>query len=543
MSQLGFCKLKNAYLLFVDDQMSNLQKKDDDVFVYPWMGIIANIPTTIQNGRKVGGSGSRLRDDLTEKGFNPSRVHPLWNRHGHSGFAIVEFKKGWDGFNNAFMFDKSFEQEQCGKKDYFSPRMERDKLYGWVARDDDYYSKGLVGEYLKNNGDLKTVSDKEAEDHRKDSTLVTTLTNTLETKNQRLKEMEKKYTKVKMSFWALMDEKDEMIKAYNEESRRMQQNAHDHFKKISLEHERMARQFSDQKTELEQREKELFDREIQNEAETRKLQHEKIMHEKATLEQTKADERILRLAEEQKSEKEKLHRKIIELEKQLDAKQALELEIQSMKGQIEVMQHMEGDGEMKQKMEAIQEELREKEEEWSSVEELYQVLVVSERQKNDELLDARKELIAGLKDISTNTRASVGVKRMGELDIKPFRIAAKRKYSGVEANLKAAERCSQLQDYLRDSNWHPFKILTDKDGNSKELLDEEDEQLKAIKSEDGDEIYSAVTAALAEINEYNPSGRYIVPQLWNFKEGREATLKEGVEQLLNKWKQFKRKKH
>ncbi|KAE8700862.1 XH/XS domain-containing protein, putative isoform 2 [Hibiscus syriacus] len=500
--------------------MSNLQKKDDDVFVYPWMGIIANIPTTIQNGRKVGGSGSRLRDDLTEKGFNPSRVHPLWNRHGHSGFAIVEFKKGWDGFNNAFMFDKSFEQEQCGKKDYFSPRMERDKLYGWVARDDDYYSKGLVGEYLKNNGDLKTVSDKEAEDHRKDSTLVTTLTNTLETKNQRLKEMEKKYTKVKMSFWALMDEKDEMIKAYNEESRRMQQNAHDHFKKISLEHERMARQFSDQKTELEQREKELFDREIQNEAETRKLQHEKIM-----------------------SEKEKLHRKIIELEKQLDAKQALELEIQSMKGQIEVMQHMEGDGEMKQKMEAIQEELREKEEEWSSVEELYQVLVVSERQKNDELLDARKELIAGLKDISTNTRASVGVKRMGELDIKPFRIAAKRKYSGVEANLKAAERCSQLQDYLRDSNWHPFKILTDKDGNSKELLDEEDEQLKAIKSEDGDEIYSAVTAALAEINEYNPSGRYIVPQLWNFKEGREATLKEGVEQLLNKWKQFKRKKH
>ncbi|KAE8732396.1 XH/XS domain-containing protein, putative isoform 2 [Hibiscus syriacus] len=414
---------------------------------------------------------------------------------------------------NQIIIKPLFEQEQFGKKDYFSPRRQRDKVYGWVARDDDYCSKGLVGNYLKNNGDLKTVSDKEAEDHRKASTLVTTLTNTLETKNLRLKEMEKKYTEVKMSFWALMDEKDEMTKAYNEESKRMQQNAHDHFKKISLEHERMAWQFSDQKIELEQREKELFYREIQNEAETRKLQHEKMM-----------------------SEKEKLHRKIIELEKQLDAKQALELEIQSMKGQIEVMQHMEGDGEMKKKMEAILEELKEKEEEWSSVEELYQVLVVSERQKNDELLDARKELIAGLKVISTggslvhpplistNTRASVAVKRMGELDIKPFRIAAKRKYSGVEANLKAAERCSQLQDYLRDSNWHPFKILTDKDGNSKRKLDEEDEQLKAIKSEDGDEIYSAVTAALAEIIEYNPSGK-----LWNFKEGREATLKEGVE--------------
>ena len=57
----------------------------------------------------------------------------------------------------------------------------------------------------------------------------------------------------------------------------MQQNAHDHFKKISLEHERIAQHFCNQKRELEQCEKELFQREAQNEAETRKLQHEKMM--------------------------------------------------------------------------------------------------------------------------------------------------------------------------------------------------------------------------------------------------------------------------
>ncbi|KAK8645568.1 hypothetical protein V6N13_119394 [Hibiscus sabdariffa] len=523
--------------------MSNLQKRDDQMFVYPWMGIIANIPTTVQNGRNVGGSGSRLRDDLTNKGFNPLRVHPLWNRRGHSGFAIVEFRKEWDGFNNAIMFDKSFELEHCGKKDYFSPTRQSEKLYGWVARDDDYHTNGLVGEYLKNNGDLKSVSDKEAEDQRKASQLVTTLTNTLETKNLRLKEMESKYIEVRMSFRALMNEKDEIIKAYNEESKRMQENAHDHFKKISLEHEKMARKFSDQKTELEQREKELFDREAQNEAETRKLQHEKMMNEMATKEQKKADESMLRLAEEQKREKEKLHGQIIELEKQLDAKQALELEIQSMKGQLEVMQHIKGDGEMMQKMKAIQEQLKEKEEEWDGVEELYNTLVVLEREKNDELRDARKELIAGLNDISTNTRASIGVKRLGELDIKAFQIAAKRKYSGIQAKLKAAELCSQFQEYLRDANWHPFKILTDKDGNSKEILDEEDEQLKATKAEHGDEVYNAVVTAITEMNEYNPSGRYIQPEVWNFKQGKKATLKEGVDYLLKQWKQVKRKKH
>ena len=69
------------------------------------------------------------------------------------------------------------------------------------------------------------------------------------------------------------------------------------------------------------------------------------------------------------------------------------------------------------------------------------------------------------KDVST--RAHIGVKIMGELDSKPFYIAAKRIYSAEEADVKAVELCSLWQEYLRDPNWHPFKILTDKEGNSK----------------------------------------------------------------------------
>ncbi|KAK6234866.1 hypothetical protein SCA6_010203 [Theobroma cacao] len=365
------------------------------MFVHPWMGIIANIPTTVQGGKHVGDSGRKLREEFTEKGFNPVRVHPLWNRHGHSGFAIVEFSKEWDGFNNAIMFERSFEADHCGKKDFYRSRRRRDKLYGWVAREDDYHSRGLIGDYLHRNGDLKTVSEKEAEDQRKDSKLLTTLANTLETKNMHLKEMENKCNEVSQSISTLMEQKDEMIKAYNEETKNMQQNAHDYLKKISLEHERTTRHLYDQKRKLEQREKELFHRKAQNGAETRKVKHEKMMNERATLEQKKADENMLRLAEEQKRETEKLHREIIELEKQLDAKQALELEIQRMKGALQVMQHMEGDGEpeMKTKMEAIEEELKEKEEELDDLDELNQALIVKERKTNDELEGARKEII------------------------------------------------------------------------------------------------------------------------------------------------------
>lgn len=59
----------------------------------------------------------------------------------------------------------------------------------------------------------------------------------------------------------------------------------------------------------------------------------------------------------------------------------------------------------------------------------------------------------------------------------------------------------------------------------------------------GDEAYEAVTTALMEMNEYNPSGRYIVPELWNNKEQRRATLREGVSYLVKLWHMHKAKRH
>ena len=75
-----------------------------------------------------------------------------------------------------------------------------------------------------------------------------------------------------------------------------------------------------------------------------------------------------------------------------------------------------------------------------------------------------------------------------------------------------------------------------------EEIDEEDEYLNKLRREYGDEVWQAVTTALKEMNEYNPSGRYIVPELWNFKEGRKATLKEGVTHILKQWKLHRQKK-
>lgn len=66
--------------------------------------------------------------------------------------------------------------------------------------------------------------------------------------------------------------------------------------------------------------------------------------------------------------------------------------------------------------------------------------------------------------------------------------------------------------------------------------------MQSLKSELGDDVYQTVIKALLEINEYNPSGRYVVPELWNFKEGRKATMKEVVQFILRNYKNHKRKR-
>ncbi|KAL5707612.1 hypothetical protein ACHQM5_018496 [Ranunculus cassubicifolius] len=132
---------------------------------------------------------------------------------------------------------------------------------------------------------------------------------------------------------------------------------------------------------------------------------------------------------------------------------------------------------------------------------------------------------------------------MGALDQKPFKEACVWKIlSSEDLGVKTAELCSLWEKNIQNPQWHPFKRVFRDEEESKlevEIVDSDDEKLKVLKDAWGDRVYEAVCTALLEINEYNPSGRYPVPELWNFKEGRKSNLKEVVEYLIKQLKSLK----
>ncbi|GMH04268.1 hypothetical protein Nepgr_006107 [Nepenthes gracilis] len=504
-NHLGLAKyLENEELVLETpvQQVSSLANRDE-MLVWPWTGIFVNVPTVLKDGRYAGESGSRLRDELRSRGFNPKRVHPLWSFKGHSGTAIVEFNKDWLGLNNALSFEKAYDLDNHGKKDWLANNSEKCGLYAWVARADDYNSPGIIGEHLRKIADLRTISDMIDEEARKTSKLVSSLTNVLEDKNKSLKEIENRFSETTLSLNQLMGERDKLHQAYTDEIKKIQLSARDHFQKIFNDHEKLKLQLESEKRELEMRGQELEKREAQNESERRKLEEDieknvlknSSLHHAAMVQQ-RADENVLKLAEEQKRQKEELHNKIMKLQNQLEAKQALELEIEQLRGALNVMKHVgdEGDMEVMEKVEKMLRDLREKEGELEEVETLNQTLIVKERRSNEELQEARGELISGLKEMSN--RANICVRRMGELDNTPFLKACKRKHSDELAEEKAVELCCLWEGYLKDPGWHPFKVIKlEEEAEHQEVIDDEDEKLKSLKKEWGDEVAKAVRTA------------------------------------------------
>ncbi|KAJ4718618.1 factor of DNA methylation 1-like [Melia azedarach] len=526
-------------------QPVNHTAEQEDVYVWPWMGVIVNIVIEPKD------RGAFLDGDYWLKRFSrfkPLEVHTFWTEQNSTAQAIVKFNNDWNGFMNASEFEKAFETDHHGKRDWIARKTHPgSKIYGWCARADDNDSEGPIGEYIRKAGKLRTFSDIFQEETQNKNNVVANLASKIDMKNEDLSELQCKYNEKTMSLSRMLEEKDRLHYAFVEETRKMQRLARDNVRRILEEQEKLSYELETKKKKLDSWSKQLNKREALTERERQKLDEDRQKNdlrnnslELASLEQKKADENVLRLVEEQKREKQEALNRILQLEKQLNAKQKLEMEIEDLKGKLQVMKHLgdEDDAAVKKKMKEMTDELEQKIDDLEEMETLNQTLITKERQSNDELQEARKELIQRW-EISGG-RPNIGIKRLGEIDLKPFQNACKKKFPLEEAQVQASTLCSLWQENLKNSEWHPFKII-DMGGTAQEIIDEQDEKIQRLK-ELGDEIYTAVITALKELNEYNPSGRYVVRELWNIKEGRKATLKEVIAYMVNDIRRLKRKK-
>lgn len=87
---------------------------------------------------------------------NTENLNPLFHLKLHSTNFFCERGTTTTTTNR---FEKSFEFVGYSKKEWIEQEMSPGPgIYGWIAREDDYNSEGPLGDYLRQNGELKTIS-------------------------------------------------------------------------------------------------------------------------------------------------------------------------------------------------------------------------------------------------------------------------------------------------------------------------------------------------------------------------------------------------
>ncbi|OEL29733.1 Factor of DNA methylation 1 [Dichanthelium oligosanthes] len=517
-------------------------KSEEEVFVWPWMGIVVNLQYELNGKEFSRESEERLRAQLSR--FRPLQVTILGDDKDQIFCAIVKFAKDWSGLKDALAFEKHFVVEKYGKTHWNKINCRKDDLYGWLARSDDYNSPGSIGEHLRENGDLRSVDDLEREGLQETDKRVAHYARQIEVKNNHMRELQTKNNQNAMKLDRMMEEKDRLVEEHNRKLRKMQKAACQNSRKIIDENIRLYGELETRKKEIDRKSKQLEKWVTKSNTDREKLEAAKGENAKenrllslATQKKKEEDEKLLRLVEKQKKEKEDALKKLYNLEMELASKQKLELEIEQLRGKLEVMRHMgDEDIDLKTKLDELLETLEEKNDELEGIDSLNQTLIIKERRTNDELEEAKKELTSGLQKMAA-VRSLIGVKKMGELDHKAFIAACKKKTTDAE---QLALLCSKWEDEIRQPDWHPFKVIL-VDGEAKEIIKEDDEKLQALKAELGEKARDVVVKALLEINEYNPSGRYPLPELWNFKEDRKAPMAEVAAYIVKQWRTNKKK--
>ncbi|XP_020577660.1 LOW QUALITY PROTEIN: factor of DNA methylation 5-like [Phalaenopsis equestris] len=538
---------------------SNSNSSSDELFLWPWVGLLVNLPMEDED--------VFLKDQFSE--FNPINViaSPERDLVTRKGEAVILFNMDSKGFKDAMAFENHFKLKRMGKNEWYDKKgLNLIGIHGWIARDDDYKTGGLFAKILRKHGKMKTVVDV-MEEAKENVMTVASLVKKMNVMDKYLQELKFSYNETVISLENMMDSKAKISHKYNEEMHNVKQKGRENARRNLLENDKLKLELGAKKNKIEQCCRELKNYEIKIEGVKRNLDVEKdkvhvgsviystfvqvqlldfveaslYLYEAALvdsylalahIEKKSYDEKVKEHMEEHKREMEVALTRVRQLEMELDQKQKMELEITHLKGKLKVMEHLQGEEDIDNKIAEYHNKL---EQEKEHLEELHNTLFLKEREANQELNEARAELIQNFEGLTKFLQVPffIGIKRMGDLDIKPFESACKKSF--LQASVKTSVLCSSWDAQIRDPLWHPFKFIK-RDGVNEEVIDQDDPKLKSLWTNFGDDVYNAVKKALLEINEYNPSGRYPVAELWNRKEDRKVEMKEAIHYFIKQYK-------
>ncbi|OEL28517.1 hypothetical protein BAE44_0010466 [Dichanthelium oligosanthes] len=135
-----------------------------------------------------------------------------------------------------------------------------------------------------------------------------------------------------------------------------------------------------------------------------------------------------------------------------------------------------------------------------------------------ELVEAKEELAAVREQLA---------QRNQEMDEKDDELAALR------VRLHEMEVRNTQTEQQNGTEPDPVQIQPTKN----EVIDVDDEKLQELRREWGEGPYKSVVDALVERKEYNFDGTFPY-DLWNYKEGRKATLADCIEYMIDQMKQL-----
>ncbi|KAL2971440.1 hypothetical protein AAZX31_15G196200 [Glycine max] len=541
-----------------------MASSSDERYVWPWTGIVANIFGKPKHEPVECDSMYWLRKF---EQYKPEEAYVLHCAEDPTGYVVLEFGTEWTGFSQMMKLDTDFLVDHHGKKDYYESRKMgySSGLFGWCAQAEDYNSEGLVGNFLRQKAELKTTSMVAQESLNEKTETLDHLYGEIGSVNKKISEMESKYIEDYMSLDKMMKEIEKkrdllhqtraeddhvncapVLKSIVMRGREITYKAMEKNKKLQQEIDTMNDELDRWCQQLIEQEKSTIQQRRKFEEEKKSQMESLIL---ATEKQMKARSDVLSLLEKHQMEKKAVSDALLKLEKEMGNEQKLNLEIAELEEQLKVLKCVnleEADHENKRKIEIeeIEEKLEDMIFDMSVKDDENQALKKKVQEAKIELEDARQQIIKELPQFLKGV-TKIQIKKIGEVSARSFKKVCMNRYkNNKKASSESVKLCAKWQKEILDSTWHPFKIVDVEGKEIQEEIDENDPKLLSLKNDLGEEAYVAVVTALKELHEYhnsddaenthNSSEKQVIPEIWDFENGRRATVTEALKYISNR---------